>query len=132
MMSQLGHVMVGVVDSLMVGRLGEIPLAAASLANSVFFFFLCFGIGVSYGITPLVAQINSSDKNKRSSSLLKNSLLINTLIGVVICLMVLFMHKNLHLLGQKQYVVDSAAPYLWIITMSIIPFVIFQTLRQFA
>ena len=88
MMSQLGHVMVGVVDSLMVGRLGEIPLAASSLANSVFFFFICFGIGVSYGITPLVAQIGNTKDNNIATSLLKNSLLINIIIAFVIFIIV--------------------------------------------
>lgn len=36
MLSQLGQVMVGVADNIMVGRLGAVPLAAASLANSIF------------------------------------------------------------------------------------------------
>ena len=56
MLSQLGQVLVGVADSMMVGRLGAEPLAAASLANSIFFVVLMFGIGVSMSITPLVAM----------------------------------------------------------------------------
>ncbi len=44
MLSQLGQVLVGVADSMMVGRLGAAPLAAASLANSIFFAVLMFGI----------------------------------------------------------------------------------------
>ena len=47
MLSQLGQVMVGVADSMMVGRLGAETLAAASLANSIFFVTMMFGIGVS-------------------------------------------------------------------------------------
>lgn len=50
MLSQLGHVMVGVADSAMVGQLGTIPLAAASLGNSIFAIILTFGIGISYAI----------------------------------------------------------------------------------
>ena len=41
------------------------------------------------------------------------------------------MCKYLHLLGQEQIVVIEAAPYLLIIALSIIPFMIFQTFRQF-
>jgi hypothetical protein len=37
MLSQLGQVAVGVADSMMVGRLGALELAASSLANSIFF-----------------------------------------------------------------------------------------------
>ena len=130
MLSQLGHVLVGVIDGVMVGSLGEIPLAASSLANSVFFFFMCFGIGVSYGITPLVAQEEGNYKN--ASSLLKNSLLINVSIAAVIFFIVLVGSSFLHLLGQPADVVTYASTYLWIIALSIIPLMIFQTLRQFA
>ena len=45
MLSQLGHITVGVADSIMVGQLGAVPLAAASLANSIFAIVLTFGIG---------------------------------------------------------------------------------------
>ena len=132
MLSQLGHVMVGVVDSLMVGKLGEIPLAASSLANSVFFFFLCFGVGVSYGLTPLVSQYDHPNENQKTTSLLKNSLVINLILATIICLVVVSMNRFLNALGQDEEVVLYAKPYLWIITMSIIPFMIFQTLRQFS
>lgn len=51
-LSQLGHIMVSVFDSLMVGQIGTLPLAAASLGNSIFTITLVFGLGVSYSITP--------------------------------------------------------------------------------
>ena len=54
-LSQLGQVLVGVADSMMVGRTGAVPLAAASLGNSIFFVILMFGMGISMGITPLVS-----------------------------------------------------------------------------
>ena len=130
MLSQLGHVFVGVTDSVMVGSLGEIPLASASLANSVFFFFMCFGIGVSYGITPLVAQEEGNYKN--ASELLKSSLLINAILAALIFVIVLAGSEFLHLLNQPENVVIVASPYLWIIALSIMPLMIFQTLRQFA
>ena len=52
---QLGHIMVGVADSVMVGRLGVIPLAAATFAGTIYHILMLFGIGVSYAITPRVA-----------------------------------------------------------------------------
>ena len=132
MISQLGHVLVGVIDSLMVGRLGEVPLAASSLANSVFFFFMCFGIGVSFGLTPLVSQFDTPDNHKKTTSLLKSSLIINTIIGLIICGIVFIMSTQLKLLKQEMLVEKEAEPYLLIISLSIIPFMIFQTLRQFS
>ena len=63
-LSQLGQVMVGVADSMMVGQLGAVPLAAASLANSIFFVLLMFGMGVSMGITPLVSIAEGKGKSR--------------------------------------------------------------------
>ena len=37
---QLGHIMLGVVDSFMVGKIGAVPLAAAALANGLFFLIM--------------------------------------------------------------------------------------------
>ena len=60
MLSQLGHITVGVVDSIMVGKIGVTQLAAVSLSNSLFGFILLFCIGLSYGITPLISSANNN------------------------------------------------------------------------
>ena len=39
---QIGHIMMGVVDSIMVGQVGAQELAAASLSNAVFFQIFVF------------------------------------------------------------------------------------------
>src|SRR3982751_4563713 len=59
-LSQFGHIMVGVVDTAMVGQIGTIEQAAVALSNSLYTLVLVFGLGVSYGITPLVAAADSS------------------------------------------------------------------------
>ena len=43
---QLGYIAMGVVDSIMVGKLGATPLAAAALANGLFIFILIIGLKV--------------------------------------------------------------------------------------
>ena len=64
MISQLGHITVGVADSLMIGNVSIPQLAAVSLSTSIFGFILLFCIGLSYGITPLIAS--KKDLNKGS------------------------------------------------------------------
>ena len=48
MLGQLGHVLVGLADNIMVGRLGAAPLAAVSLGNSLIFIALSVGIGFRF------------------------------------------------------------------------------------
>lgn len=132
MLSQLGHVMMGVTDSIMVGHIGAEPLAAASLANVAFNVILLFGIGVSYAITPLVASAQGDHNNKNISDTLKHGLAINFINSLILVLVVYFGKNILHHIDQPAEVVALSIPYLDIITYSIIPTLLFQTFRQFS
>lgn len=132
MLSQLGQVLVGVADSMMVGRLGAVPLAAASLANSIFFVVLMFGIGVSMAMTPLVAMADGNHKGKRISRLFNHGFIINMAGGILMFLLIVLASPFLKDLNQPKEVVTLAIPYLAIITFSLLPFMFFQTFKQFA
>lgn len=132
MLSQLGQVSVGVADSMMVGRLGAVPLAAASLGNSIFFVLMMFGIGISMGITPLVSKADGKGKSKRISRLFSHGLWINIATSVILTVVVLGLSQGLHFLNQPEEVVVFAVPYLLIITASLLPLMVFQTFKQMA
>src|SRR5690606_16027362 len=83
-LSQLGQVLVGVADSMMVGRMGAVPLAAASLGNSIFFVILMFGMGISMGITPLVSVAEGKGKFKRIGHLFQHGMWINITTAVLL------------------------------------------------
>ena len=55
-LGMIGHTLVGIVDNIMVGKLGPTELAAVSLGNSFVFIAMSLGIGFSTAITPLVAE----------------------------------------------------------------------------
>ena len=131
MLSQLGQVMVGVVDSMMVGHLGTEPLAAASLANSVFVMFLTFGIGISMGITPMVAHADGEGNKKQIVDILKHGVLDNAVVGVLLFFLLLITSNTFFYLDQPSAVVALAIPYFRIISFSLIPFMVFQAFRQF-
>jgi MATE family multidrug resistance protein len=83
--SQLGHTLVHTADSVIVGHFaGTIPLAAVSLVNSIFIVALVIGMGISYGLTPLIAQESGKNNNHECGKLLANSLLINAIIGILL------------------------------------------------
>jgi MATE family multidrug resistance protein len=132
MLSQLGQVSVGVADSMMVGRLGALPLAAASLGNSIFFVILMFGMGVSMGITPLVSVAEGKGKRMRISNLFRHSFWINIFTSFLLTSIVLIIVQGLDFLDQPEEVVSLTIPYLFVITSSLFPFMIFQTFKQFA
>lgn len=132
MLSQLGQVSVGVADSMMVGRLGALPLAAASLGNSIFFVLMMFGIGISMGITPLISIADGKGKTNRISRLFSHGLWINVATSILLTVVVLGLSQGLHFLDQPEEVVVLAIPYLLIITASLLPMMVFQTFKQMA
>lgn len=129
MISQLGHITVGVFDSLMIGKVSVSQLAAVSLATSIFSFILLFSIGLSYGITPL---ISSSERGKKYvSSILYNGMLVNVISSILLVSFVILTKHLLSYLGQDEEVLFHTYSYLDIICISLIPLILFQTFKQF-
>ncbi len=129
--SQLGHIMVGVVDTAMVGQIGTIEQAAVALSNSLYTLVLVFGLGVSYGVTPLVAAADSSKNHLENAALLKNGIFINTILGFLLFLLLFSISPILNLFNQKQEVVDLAIPFLNVMMLGMIPLCIFSGFKQF-
>ncbi|RYU92315.1 MATE family efflux transporter [Mucilaginibacter terrigena] len=132
--SQLGHTLVQISDSVIVGHFaGTTALAAVSMVNSIFLVPLVIGLGISYGITPLIAQHNGRQNYDECGRLLSNSFFLNVITGVALFCgiyfgTILFIDK----LHQSPQVVVQAKPYLFLLSLSLIPLLIFNTFKQFA
>lgn len=131
MIGQLGHIMVSVADSVMVGRLGVIPLAAATFAGTIYHILMLFGIGVSYAITPKVAATDMKDHG-RLLRFLQDGFFMNLGLGLILFLLGYIASYFLDYFGQEEAVAIAARPYLIIMCGSLIPLMIFQTYRQYA
>ena len=133
MISQLGQVLVQTADSIIVGRFaGTTSLAAVSLVNSVFIVVLVIGIGLAYGLTPLIAQENGRQNYEACGNLLSASLGINIVSGILLFLLVYFGSVlSLNHLGQSPAVIAQARPFLVFMAFSIIPLMVFNTFKQF-
>ena len=131
MLAQAGQVSVQLIDSIMVGHVGTVELAASSFANSVFIVGLVFGMGFTFGITPLVGKALGENKERRVGELLKNSVVLNTIISVFLFIILFSISFLMPQMGQPQLVVDLAIPYFRLLVVSVFPFLIFFTFKQF-
>ncbi len=132
MMGSLGHLLVGLMDDVMVGRLGPVQLAATSLGNSLVFIALSIGIGFSFAITPLIAESDGENDEKKSRSIFQHGVILMTIIGIVMYVLLLILEPILFHLDQPEEVVKLAVPYFEIVAISMIPLMLFQGLKQFA
>jgi len=132
--SQLGQTMVQTADTVIVGKFaGTIPLAAVSLVHSVFIVVMVIGLGISYGLTPIVAQANGKGRKDDCGRLLSNSLWLNIAASLVLfCLINFGSVYAMHHLKQDPLVVEAAEPYLFLLMISIVPLMAFNTFKQFA
>ena len=91
------------------------------------------GIGVSYGITPLIAQANGRNADNECGKLLSNGLIINVITGLILFI-ITYLASVLLLdhLDQTPEVVRQAKPFLTLLGLSIIPMLVFNTFKQFA
>ncbi|WP_240410474.1 MATE family efflux transporter [Hymenobacter oligotrophus] len=132
MLSQLGHVLVNVVDSMVVGHTGTVPLAAVSLGVSVTTLLMVLGLGLSMGITPLVAAADGQRDITRLGQLLTGGVIMSTLAGVALAGLGWLITPLLKYLNQPPAVVALAAPWVRVMFLSLIPLMVFQGFRQFA
>jgi len=132
MLGQLGHVLVGLVDNIMIGQLGAVPLAAISLGNTLVFFALFIGIGFSFAITPLVAEADGEQNFNRGRKVFQNGVVMCSINGVLLFVLIYFIKPVLFHLNQPATVVEVAFPYLNIVAFSLIPLMVFQAFKQFA
>ncbi len=130
--SQVGHMLTQVADSIMVGQLGTIPLAACALAGSLFSIFMVTGLGLAVGLTPLISQEDGKNNYEACGKLLNHSFFINLFAGFILFTILYLSSFYMYNLDQDIQVVDEAMPYFHIIGVSLIPLMIFSTFKQFA
>jgi MATE family multidrug resistance protein len=131
-LGMLGHTLIGIVDKLMVGRLGSAELAAVSLGNSFIFIALSVGIGFSTAITPIVAEADASQDIAKVRSAFHHGLFLCSILGISLFAMVFFSKPLMNLMGQPAEVITLARPYLDWVALSLVPVIIYQGYKQFA
>ena len=131
-LGMLGHTLIGIVDNIMVGKLGSTELAAVSLGNSFIFIAMSIGIGFSTAITPIIAEADSENDHKKIRSAFQHGLLLCTILGVILFILIVLAKPIMLLMHQPKEVVELAYPYIDWVAFSLIPVIIYQGYKQFA
>lgn len=128
---QLGMIIIGFADTLMIGHHSTLELAAASFVNSMINLAIIFSTGFAYGLTPLIGSLFGQGKQAEAGQMLKNSLIANLLVAFILCIILGILYLNLGNLGQPEELLPYMRPY-FLILLSAMPFVlIFNGFRQF-
>ncbi|MGL2966729.1 MATE family efflux transporter [Flavobacterium sp. XGLA_31] len=131
-LGMLGHTLIGIVDNIMVGKLGSTELAAVSLGNSLIFVAMSLGIGFSTAITPIVAEADAEKNSGKIRSAFHHGLFLCTILGFLLFGLVVLAKPVMELLHQPEEVITLAKPYLDWVAFSLVPLIIYQGYKQFA
>lgn len=132
MFSQMGHVVVQITDSMMLGHYDTTALAASTFGSSVFVIGLVVCIGFSFAMTPLVGAAAGARDVKAAARWFRAGSVANLVIGLAIAAIMLSLYPFLDRMGQSPEVVAQAKPFYLLIVMSIVPLAVFQSYKQFA
>ena len=131
MIGQLGMVLMGIQDNLMIGWVSHVHLSAAALANSLYIIFNILGIGVASAITPLVSEAIGANRKQETGKFLKQGVWASAIAGFIIFLLVEAVIYYLPYMGQPEEEVAMAIPYLRIVNYSTVPILIFTAYKQY-
>ena len=118
---QMLAMMVGIVDTFLVGHLGATSLASVGLANQWIFLSGTFFGAVGTGSTALIARFIGAKEPDKANQVLRQSVLLGLLIGVVALVMGLSLARPaVTLLGARGEVVGLSSTYLRIVSVALI------------
>lgn len=131
-LGELAQMSLHLIDTAMIGYTGYKQLAAAALVLNVINIPFIFGIGVTISVAQMVSLAHGKFDKQLVSHYFYNGFLLCAGIGVVISAGLLLGRNILWHLNQDPEVVLLAVPFMTLMSISIIPMILFMTLKQFA
>jgi len=127
---QLGFMAMGVVDTLMVGRVSARVLAAVALGNLYFFNVSIFASGSIMALDPIVSQAVGAGDRPAVARAVQRGLIISLGLGLVTSALLAISPFLLYALHQQNEIVPDAAAYLRISIVGVVPYLAFGVFRQ--
>jgi MATE family multidrug resistance protein len=129
--TQIGTMMLGVVDTLMLGRYAVEALSAAALANVWVWGTLQLAIGTLFGIDPIVAQAHGAGDGRRAAFALQRGLVLAVLLSMPLAWLWTGTEEFLLATGQDPALAAAAERYTLVQLPSLPFFLAFFALRQY-
>lgn len=127
---QVGAMAMGVVDTLMVGRVSARMLAAVALGNLYHFNATILATGTLMALDPVVAQAVGARDEPAIGRAMQRGLIISVLLSVFSTLLLAIAPWVLHVTRQPAEVIPDATAYVRVSMLGVLPFVAFVVLRQ--
>lgn len=132
LVSQLGMIVVGFADNIMVGHYSTDALASASFVNNLFNLPIFAAMGFSYGLTPLVGALFTNGRADKIGQVLRAGVLVNIIVSLLLMGVMGSIYLNLHRLGQPGQLLPIIRPYFLIYMVGMLPICLFNAFAQWS
>ncbi|MBR5893887.1 MAG: MATE family efflux transporter [Bacteroidaceae bacterium] len=130
-LGQLGNVILGFIDTMMVGHYSAEALSSAGFVTGIFNLGIVALIGFSFGATPIIGAYYGRKENDNVGAAFKDSIYANLLCGALVTLIYAALYLNLHNLGQPEELLPVIRPYFFTFLLTMPFIVVFNCLKQF-
>ena len=128
---QLGTIILGFADTLMIGHHSTPELAAAGLVNNIFGLVFVSYMGFTYGLTPVIGRLYGEERTDCIGQKVRNSFFANMLTGAIFTTVLILLYLNLAHIGQPEELLSLIRPYFLVNLASVLFMGIFFTMKQF-
>lgn len=128
---QIGVIVIGFADTMMVGHYNTDSLAAASFVNSVFNLITYMLMGYSYGLTPLISSLYGQEKRAEAGATLRHALVCNMAFAFVLLAVMGVLYFYIDCMRQPTAILPLIRPYYLTVLVSMVFVALFNALRQF-
>jgi MATE family, multidrug efflux pump len=121
----------GLVDTLMVGRLGPAAIAATGMGSGVFTAIVIFGMGLMLGLDTLVSQSAGADRLDECLRWLHHGIVLALFVAPLVMVLTWVAFLTIDAWGLNPEIGALAGPYLQVIALSAAPLLLYAALRRY-
>ena len=129
--AELGWNAMGMVDTLMVGRVSAESIGAVSLGTALFLVVGIFGIGLLLGMDTLVSQAFGAGKIEECHRSLVQGVYLSFMLAPLLTGVIWSVIPLLSHWGMNPDVFPLTIPYLKAVTWSMLPLLLYATFRRY-
>ena len=130
--AQLGVVVQGIADTVMVGHYGTPELSAAGFVNNIYNLIIFFLLGLSYSTTPVAGAFWSSNQRDKARRTLSESCIIGIQGSITVIALLMILYFNIEVLDQPQELLPLIKPYFLVLAASLPFMAIFNSYKQYS
>jgi MATE family multidrug resistance protein len=129
--AEIGWVSMGMVDTLMVGRVSAEAIGAVGIGSSVYAFIGLAGIGLLLGLDHMVSHSFGAGRLIDCHRALVQAVYLSVLAGVPLAALSWLSTLALPKWGMQESVLVLAIPYVEVVSWSIVPLLLYAAFRRY-